>query len=261
MPIYHFLHEFPVSYRHSVFSAVRRHSVLVICLQAQTVTYTCLFTLSFMNFQSHTDIPSAALYGGILSSVVYGDILSSVAYRHSVFSAVRRHSILTIYLQAETVTYTCLFTLSFNNFQCHTDILSSVLYGGILSSQYVFRHRQLPTHAYLPFPSLIVSAIQTFCLQCCTEAFCPGNISIGTDSNLHMPTYPFHHEFSVAYRHSVFSAVRRHSVLAICLQAQTGTYTCLLTLSFAYFQWHTDILSSALYGGILSSQYVFRHRQ
>ena len=133
MPIYHFRHEFSVSYRHSVFSAVRRHSVLTICLQAQTVTYTCLFTLSFMNFQWHTDILSSALYGGILSSVVYGDILSSVAYIHSVFSTVRRHSVLTICLHAQTVTYTCLFTLSFMNFQWHTDILSSALYGCILS--------------------------------------------------------------------------------------------------------------------------------
>ena len=185
----------------------------------------------------------------------------SVAYRHSVFSAVRRHSVFTICLQAQTVTYTCLFTLSFTNFQCHTDILSSVLYGGILSSQYVFRHRQLPTRAYLPFSSLIFSALQTFCLQRCMEAFCLVNMSSGTDSNLHMPIYPFLHECSVAYRHSVFSAIRRHSVLVIYLQAQTVTYTCLLTLSFTNFQWHTDILSSALYGGILSWQYSFRHRQ
>ena len=113
-----------VPYRHSVFSAVRRHSVLVICLQAQTVTYTCLFTPSFMK--------------------------CSVLYRHSVFSAVRRHSVLVICLQAQTVTYTCLFTLFFTN----------------------------------------LSVIQTFCLQRCTEAFCLGNMSSGTDSSLHMPINP-----------------------------------------------------------------------
>ena len=217
----------------------------------------------------------------------------SVTYILSVFSAVRRHSVLVICLQAQTVTYTCLFTLSFTNFQCHTDFLSSALYGGILSWQYIFRHRQLPTHAYLPFPSQIFSVIQTFCLQRCTETFCLGNMSSGTDSNLHMPIYPrkwfrdiclqchsvlrnmssgtgrnlhvpiypFLHELSVSYRLSVFSAVWRHSVLAICLQAQTGTYTCLFTLSFTNCQCHTDILSSALYGGILSWQYIFRHRK
>ena len=107
----------------------------------------------------------------------------------------------------------------------------------------------------------VFSGIHTFCLQHCTEAFCLDNMSSCTDSNLHMPIYPFLHEFSVAYRHSVFSAVRMHSVLTIYLQAQTVTYTCLFTLSFMNFQCHTDILSSALYGGILSWEYVFRHRQ
>ena len=176
----------------------------------------------------------------------------SVLYRHSVFSAVRRLSVLAICLQSQAVTYICLFTISYTNFQCYTDILSSALYGGFLSKQYVFSHRQLPTYAYLPFPTRIFSAIQTFCLQRCTEAFCLSNMSSGTDSYLHMPIYPFLHEFSVPYRHSVFSAVRRLSVLAICLQAQTVTYTCLFTLSFTNFQCHTDILSSALYGGFLS---------
>ena len=136
-----------------------------------------------------------------------------VPYRHSVFSAVWRHSVLAICLQAQTVTYTCLFTLSFTNFQCHTDIMLSAL----------------------------------------SEAFCLGNMSSGTDRNLHMPIYPILHEFSVPYRHSVFSAVRRLSVLAICLQAQTVTYTCLFITSFMNFQCHTDILSASLYGGILSS--------
>ena len=136
--------------------------------------------------------------------------------------------------------------------QCHTDVLSSALYGDILSWWYVFMHRQLPTHAYLPFPSLIFSGIQTFCLQRCMEAFCFSNMSSGTDSNLHMPIYPFLHELSVPYRHSVFSAVWRHSVLVICLEARTVTYACLFTLSFMNCQCHTDILSSALYGGILS---------
>ena len=177
----------------------------------------------------------------------------SVTYILSVFSAVRRHSVLVICLQAQTVTYTCLFTLSFTNFQCHTDFLSSALYGGILSWQYIFRHRQLPTHAYLPFPSQIFSVIQTFCLQRCTETFCLGNMSSGTDSNLHMPIYPRKWFRDIC--------LQCHSVLAICLQAQTGTYTCLFTLSFMNCQCHTDFLSSALYGGILSWQYVFRHRQ
>ena len=147
-----------------------------------------------MNSQCHTDILSSALsetfcLGNMSSGTdrnlhmpIYPFLHEfSVPYRHSVFSAVR----------------------------------------DILSWKYVFRHRQEPTHAYLPFPSRIFSAIQTFCLQRCTETFCLGNMSSGTDRNLHMPIYHFLHEFSVQYRHSVFSAVR----------------------------------------DILSWQYVFRHRQ
>ena len=182
-------------------------------------------------------------------------------YIHSVFSAVQRHSVLVICLQAQTGTYTCQFTLSFMNLSaiqtfCLQRCTEAFCLGNMSSGTESNLHMPI-----LPFPSRIFSGIETFCRQRCTETFCLGNMSSGTDSYLHMPIYPFLHEFSVAYRHSVVSAVRRHSVLVICLQAQKVTYTCLFTLSFTNFQWHTDILSSALYGDILSWQYVFRHRK
>ena len=202
MPIYPFLHELSVSYRHTVFNAVRRHSVLVICLQAQTVTYTCLFTLSFTYLsviqtyclQRSTEAFCLSNMSSGTDSNLHMPIYPflhelSVSYRHTVFNAVRRHSVLVICLQAQTVTYTCLFTLSFTYLSViQTFCLQRCTEAFCLGNMSWGTDRNLHMPIYPLFTYL--SVIQTFCLQRCMEAFCLGNMSSGTDSNLHMPINP-----------------------------------------------------------------------